>query len=121
MDINTIFVLLSLFSLLYSIMIKRVIVLPENKTAEISKITEVDIKPINTQGLLELNNKSHFTLSFIKDEKINNYLQKFFKIYIISMIDFYEYKESDNIIISNGKNNDIKILILKPIMFTLRL
>lgn len=99
-------------------MLKRVIILPEEKVEEIKRITDVNIRPVDTKYLLQLDQNSHFALSFIKDRKINGFLRKFFKIYIVSMVNFYEYKETDKIIIV-GSDDKPKALDLVPKRFVL--
>ena len=70
-------------------------------------------EPISFSYLSEINNDVHFALSYLKDKKLNEMLRKYFRFYILSMINFYEYKETDRIIAVKKEQQNIQLFLLK--------
>lgn len=94
-------------------MIKRLVILKESDAKKLDILNPV-LEPISFSYLHEINKNINFALSYLKDKRLDEILKKYFKFYLISMIDFYEYKELDQIItlrLDNQKN--IQLFLLK--------
>ena len=106
--IAIIFILLPSFFLFFLFMLKRAVILSES---DAKKILNAQAEPISLQILPRLD--VHFALSYVRDRKINEILRKYFKFYIVSMIDFYEYKEGDKILSVRLDDQNLQLYILK--------
>lgn len=106
--IAIIFILLPSFFLFFLFMLKRAVILSES---DAKKILNAQAEPISLQILPRLD--VHFALSYVRNRKINEILRKYFKFYIVSMIDFYEYKEGDKILSVRLDDQNLQLYILK--------
>jgi len=81
-------------------MLSRAIILPQKYALSLSEKQGIELKQISLSQLSEVDSKTHFALSFIKDKKINFTLGRYLRPYIEAMIDIskYEYKPADYII-----------------------
>jgi len=102
------FCLALLFFLIFLFMLKRAIILSES---DAKKIFSASAEPISLYVLSRLD--VHFALSYVRNRKINEILRKYFKFYIVSMIDFYEYKEGDRILFVRLDDENLQLYLLK--------
>ena len=96
-------------------MLKRAILLQESDINKLKEALNIIPEPISFSYLSEINNDVHFALSYLKDKKLNEMLRKYFKIYIQSMINFYEYKETDKIIAVKKDQQGVQLFLLKVV------
>lgn len=89
-------------------MLKRAIILDEYNAKKIP----AEAESVSLHYLPQLD--VHFALSYVRNREVNEILRRYFKFYIISMIDFYEYKEGDRILsvrLDDGK--ELRLHLLK--------
>lgn len=91
-------------------MLKRAIILSMADAMRLGALAE----PISLQCLSQINSDVHFALSYVKDRKINEILRRYFRFYIVSMIDFYEYKEGDKILAVKIDDQYFKLFKMPP-------
>ena len=75
-------------------MFTRAVILPEEKT----KSLNINLEPIDLSYLKIISTAVDFSLSFIKDRKVNSIFMQYLRPFIVAVTERYEYKPTDYII-----------------------
>ena len=72
----------------------RAVILPKSEAEHLG----LSFEPIDYHYLKVINTKVHFTLSFIKDKRVNSVLAQYLRPFVTAIADKYEYKQTDYIV-----------------------